>query len=380
MQTHIMRPASVLATARALSALGLAGNSTAGAGAAPAPAPTAAFPARASWKIVKTVLGNNSPSFSTVTATGPHSAWAFESTSSRPAAWRLSGSRWTGVPFSGNTGGVVSSAASTSPDDVWAVESNGVSGPDARQRVLSWNGTGWAVTAGSFPGSGGEVVPLSPHDAWFFDGLTPGGATWHYNGHHWSHVPSGNGLTNGSALSADNIWAISATDVAHWNGHAWSRTSVKGLLAGYPQEPALCDPSLIGLHVQSPDSIWAVGTGHRETVGGPVVVLHFNGHHWTRAALSDAARDPVFGQVIPDGSGGLWIPTLGFEGRTPSTMLHYSRGQLEFAALPATPGRVLCLNAVAAVPGTRRAIGAGVTYWGNPIGTHQSAVILAYTS
>ncbi|MFI5068837.1 MAG: hypothetical protein ACHP9Z_33330, partial [Streptosporangiales bacterium] len=57
----------------------------------------AATAAPASWKIVKTVLGNNSPSFDAVTATGPHSAWAFESTSSKPAAWRLSGSRWTQV-------------------------------------------------------------------------------------------------------------------------------------------------------------------------------------------------------------------------------------------------------------------------------------------
>jgi len=89
------------------------------------------------------------------------------------------------------------------------------------------------------------VVPLSTHDAWFFDGLTPGGATWHYNGYSWSRVRSGSGLTDGSALS--------------------------------------------------PDSIWAVGTGHRETIGGPVVVLHFDGHHWSRVALNDTARDPVPG-------------------------------------------------------------------------------------
>ena len=51
------------------------------------------------------------------------------------------------------------------------------------------------------------------------------------------------------------------------------------------------------------------------------------------------------------------------------------------ALMPATPGKVLYLNAMAAVPGTRRAIGAGVTYWGtNPVGAHQSAVILAYGS
>ncbi|MGD0608680.1 MAG: hypothetical protein ABSA53_34465 [Streptosporangiaceae bacterium] len=185
--------------------------------------PAAAFAgpaAPASWKIAKTVLGSNSPSFNAITAIGPHSAWAFESSSSKPVARRLSGSRWTQVRFPGKAGEIVTSAVSTSPDDVWAVESNGVSGNGARQRVLSWNGTGWAVTAGSFPDGLSDVVPLSLHDAWFFDGLTPGGATWHYNGHRWSRVPSGTGLTDGSALSPHSIWAISATEVAHWNGHA----------------------------------------------------------------------------------------------------------------------------------------------------------------
>ncbi len=190
-------------------------------------------------------------------------------------------------------------------------------------------------------------------------------------------MPGGHGLTYGSALSPDSIWAVSFTDVAHWNGHTWSRTSVKGLLAGCPREPDLCGPGLTGIYAQSPDSVWAIGTGHRETIGGPVVVLHFNGHHWSRVALNDTARDPVPGQVIPDGAGGLWIPTYGFEGRAPSMMLHYSGGHLGFAALPATQGGVLYVNAVAAVPGTRRAIGAGVTY-PTSASAHQTAVILAY--
>ena len=92
-------------------------------------------------------------------------------------------------------------------------------------------------------------------------------------------------------------------------------------------------------------------------------------------ALNDAARSPVLGQVIPDGRGGLWIPTDQFEGLEPARMLHYSGGHLRFAALPTTRGGVLYVNAVAAVPGTRRAIGAGGTY-----GAHPTAVMLAYGS
>jgi len=71
------------------------------------------------------------------------------------------------------------------------------------------------------------VVPLSLHDAWFFDGLTPGGATWHYNGHRWSRVRSGNALTQlrrgrGNRRSA----TIAATTSYHTGRHSKEKTSV----------------------------------------------------------------------------------------------------------------------------------------------------------
>ena len=147
---------------------------------------------------------------------------------------------------------------------------------------------------------------------------------------------------------------------------------------GCPREPDLCGPHLSGIYAQSPDSVWATGTGERETIGGPVAVLHFNGHHWTRVAVCDSCDDPV--SVIPDGTGGLWIPIRGFEFRA-SVMLHYARGHLTFAALPAVKGSVLHLAAAAAVPGTRRAITVGNTIpTTEPIGLHSNAVILAYGS
>jgi hypothetical protein len=62
-------------------------------------------------------------------------------------------------------------------------------------------------------------------------------------------------------------------------------------------------------------------------------------------------------------------------------MLHYSGGHLRPTPLLATVrGRLLDVQAVAAVPGVPRAIGVGETYWKNPIGAHQSAVILTYGS
>ena len=47
--------------------------------------------------------------------------------------------------------------------------------------------------------------------------------------------------------------------------------------------------ALIGVYEQSPTSVWAAGSGDRQDEGGPVVVLHYDGHAWSKAARSFAA-------------------------------------------------------------------------------------------
>ena len=330
-----------------------------------------AVTATASWKIVKTVRGKNFPHFTAVTATSRHGAWAFEATSSatailRPFAWRLHGSRWTRASFPGTPGEQVISAASTSPGDVWAVVNR-----SGRPQALALRRTGrsWAVT-GRFPHALSDVVALSRREAWVF-----GDGAWHFNGHRWAHPQSGHGLLDGSALSPDSIWASGLTVVAHWNGHTWSRTSVKGLL---PPKGQLNTPGLTSIYAQSSSSVWAVGTTGEESQGGPVVLLHFNGHRWHHVALADAGAG-FPGQVIPDGTGGLWIP-FGFIFKS-FKMLHYAGGQLQPVALPVPRGAVLQVAAAAAVPGRPQAIAVGGTWPAHgPIGGYTRAVILAYGS
>lgn len=324
---------------------------------------------RASWKIVKDLRGPDNPVFTAVTATSRHGAWAFESsaTTLKPSAWRLTGSRWTRASFPGRPGEEVTSATSTSAADVWAVSTN-----FTRGRVLRWNGRRWAVT-GSIPRALGDVVALSGRDAWVFSRFRHG--TWHYNGRRWQSVPSGHGLYAGSALSPSSVWAVGGTKVAHWNGHTWSRTSVARLL---PPPSRLNTPSLTSVYAQSRTSVWAIGTAGDETFGGPVALLHYNGKRWRRVALRQAQGSP--GPVIPDGSGGLWIPITFYTDNFTTAMLHYTNGHLRPVALPALPrGIVLRITDLAAVPGTRQAIGTGGTNRKNGvIGGYTGAVILAY--
>ena len=125
---------------------------------------------------------------------------------------------------------------------------------------------------------------------------------------------------------------------------------------------------------RSPRDVWAVGAGNCQDERGPFYLLHFNGARWRLVAQSASYGEPL--GVAPDGSGGLWIPTVaGFPGTF--AMLHYAGGVLRRAAMP-LPGSRLTVDAVAHAPHSAVTFGGGASYpAGNP-GLNRSAVILRY--
>jgi hypothetical protein len=332
---------------------------------------TAARAATASWHIVKQVSGGVFGGFTAVTAVGRTGGWAFDGFS-RPTAWQRSGSTWRQVTFPGQSGEQVVAAEATSATDVWAFTANGT-----RSRALRWNGRAWTVVKTFGQPVGGAVV-LSADDVWAFGqqpfGSGRGLAAWHYNGQTWSRPASGEGLEGGSGLSARDVWAFAGTDVAHWNGRTWSRTSVAPLL---PAKFRLNDPAVVGIDAQSPSSVYALGSGNAEDEGGPMVILHYDGRGWTRAAEGSwgIGTSPIQ-QVSSDGRGGLWIPMPGFDGRL-SYLLHYAGGHVTQAALPISAHEV-DVQDVALVPGTTELLGAGLSHAYNNPGVDVVAVILAY--
>ena len=343
--------AAVLVSAGVLAAGGV---STAG----QAAAAVAVRPAVGGWRIALSVAGHNAPYFSAVTATGPASGWAFEGFQSggtdRPVAWQLTGRGWHRAAFPGRPGELITGAAASSPDSVWAVSQN-FPGPS---RVLHWDGTSWSV-AHQFRRAADRVAVPGARDVWVFGfgfGAHSLGAR-HWNGHRWTTPPSGHGLVAGSGRAADDVWAVGGRVAAHWNGHRWSRTSLAALL---PKKAAGVHPRLAGIYEQSPSSVWAVGSGYREQGGGPVVVLHFDGHAWSRTAQGGAGNPR---QIVPDGSGGLWIavPTIdGIDGAT-GQIMHYAGGHLTAAPLPLSPENI-SVQSIANAPGTARSFAAGFTH------------------
>ena len=330
---RIISPARFLLTTAAVGAIVLA-MPAAGASAAPR--------ASASWHAMFQLPESGFPYFSAVTAASASSAWAFDSVGSKaPGAYQLSGANWLSRPFPAKSGDVVEAAASSSASNVWAFTFKG--------QVLRFNGSSWAaVKKFSKPIDSGVV--LSSTNVWVF-GAT---GTWHYNGHSWAHAGSGSGLVGGSALSASSIWACGGTSVAHWNGSTWTKTSVASLL---PKNTQLSHSRMVGIYAASASNVYAVGSGSRQDEGGPLVLLHYNGHAWSRVAENTSLGDPV--AVIPDGSGGLWIPVrTGFPGD--GSMEHYAHGKLGSAKLPFSPPHLLLFGA-AIGKGTTAAYAVGYT-------------------
>jgi hypothetical protein len=341
----------------------------AGAGSLVASPAGAATHSPATWKIAKSVTGSNFPQFTGITAASATSAWAFGDTSGgKPFAYELTGGSWQQKSFPGKANESVMSASSVSSSDVWAVTQNFVSNTS---RVLKFDGHSWSPVK-TFSSLEGNILALSSTNVWLFgstfDG--PAGLALHFNGHSWSTSAGSKGLAGASALSAKSIWAFGSTSVSHWSGSGWKSTSVAKLL---PKNNELCVSRLTGIAAISAKNVYVAATGGCQDVGGPFVLLHYNGSAWSRLALKSNLGAPD--AIISDGSGGAWLP-VGTGAPVSGSMEHYGNGKLTSVNLPFTPAHGV-LFAAAIGPNTTTAFAAGFTRK-SFTSTTSTAVILRY--
>jgi hypothetical protein len=331
----------LLAAAPAVASTAVA-SGTGPATAGPATTGPSTTSAASSWRVALKVTGQQRE-FTAITAITARNAWAFYSTDTDGAgAYQLSGSAWHKRSFPSGDGEVVSASASAAAN-VWAFTNT---------RALRFNGTSWSATTKTF----GEVssgLAVSKSDAWVFATATSSSTStsaWHYNGTSWTKVGSGAKLFGASALSPSSIWAYGGKDVAHWNGRVWNKTSVAKLL---PRNTEISISGLAGIYAASKHSVYALGSGGAETVGGPIVLLHYNGKTWRRIKVAKVQASPR--AIVPDGKGGLWIPDDEF---LYGGMEHYSHGKLTRVTLPYPKTRLLMMGAVH-LPGTTTTLAIG---------------------
>jgi hypothetical protein len=322
MKQKLFRVSMVLSTGGVVAAAMLSG----------AQAASAATPHVPSWHPVLSVPGGGVTE--AVVATGKTTGWDFLGNGS--AYQRTGATAWKKVAFPGHNG-YVNAAAASSPSNVWAAFRSTVGG----SQVDRWNGRKWSVVK-SFPGSVTSLSVLRPNDVWAFGGASGGEGVFHFNGRSWAKVSST--LQGGSAASDRNVWAYSGTQFAHYDGRKWTETNVAGL---FPTSPGSnVAPVVTGVLALAPDNVFAIGVGWGGHFGGPAVVLHFNGHRWSRAAAGPGVI--ASGETLAsDGKGGLWMTSDTHQNY--QVLLHYSAGQLVNANEP--------FMSVASIPHTAEALG-----------------------
>ena len=340
MMRRILGKSSVLLSISLASAAGLAVASAAWAATTPANAP--------SWHVLETVNGS-SQDFGAVVATGPASGWAFVDNASY-AYERTGVTTWKKVPYPGGNGVSFAAAAATSASDVWAFTN--IAGTRS-QAVDLVNGK-WTVRT-TLGGYVDAVSVLAANNVWVF-GST---ATYHYNGSTWAKVAGG--AAGGVALSASDYWLAGAsgptqTIVTHVKNGQKATFNLAGLLPANSKN-GLNDPQVAGVYAASDTNVYVIGNGRAQDAGGPVVILHYDGHAWKKLA-SYGVGNPF--DITPDGAGGLWMP-VGWAGG--GTILHYSRGAITATALP-SPGKFESThaNGVSRIPGTTQALAVTSTF------------------
>jgi hypothetical protein len=352
---NLIRPTAVLTVAVA-GVVAAAGALPAQAARVPAGRTAAAAPG---WRITRTFTTKNT-FLDDVVAFHNGTAWASgETPAQTPVLYHLTGTGWHAVALPGPTGSFVSNVNASSPTNVWATIANE---PD----VAHLTSHGWVLV--SFADGSDDVLmdglaTTSPRNVWVFtyDFTTKLPYAHHFNGSSWktTQLPAivdGNSLTElVSASSADNIWTLadkgSATVTMRYNGHKWQTFPLPASTV-----PAGQMVFVRQILAESASNVWiAVWTAKGE-VAGPVVLMHWNGHHWSKAAGKPPAG-VLSGPIAPDGRGGLW---LGAQSGTGSPFfLHYRAGVWTRFRSPTNSRGPLTLSALVLIPRTRSLFGVG---------------------
>jgi hypothetical protein len=283
-----------------------------------------------------------------VWAVGAYTAYYQGSLRNYTLAMHFDGQEWSIVPTPNPsptpdlTYCGLEAVAALGPNDVWAAGYKNDVGHGGvyvgtHMLVLHWDGASWEVVDTPLPPyyqsiwqqvSGDNIrniVASAPDDLWFFGDwveiLDPGlsyyrGLALHWDGSSMTITDTpqisgtpGTGLEAGSALAADDIWAVGGGSdgddadlsmILHWDGSSW--TQVPGPTPGYFSR--LYDVVALG-----PNDVWASGD-YFDGAYHPLF-LHWDGSSWTQHASAFGSR--AFAPLAPDrllslagGSVGLW--------------------------------------------------------------------------
>lgn len=281
----------------------------------PTPTPTP-LPCVAGWSVVPAMYWGM---LNDIVALSAGEAWAVGTMPTMDDAIRYgvsfslilhrSGAVWVRVdsPNADSGENVLHAVDAISSDDVWVL---GTSGPrpepsagmsPQRPVVLHWNGSGWSVVNITMLPQQAQlnaVKVIGPNDVWIVGTQSDANGTYtlamHWDGSHWSKVPTPNpsklrnNLQAITAISPNDIWAVGEhydpaletgpssppldrTFALHWDGRQWSQVPT-------PNVPDLGN-RLADVAALSANDVWAAGSTWGGDSNGPLA-MRWDGREW----------------------------------------------------------------------------------------------------
>jgi hypothetical protein len=193
--------------------------------------------------------------------------------------------------------------AAVAANDVWAVGSTSSNGHDYFTLVKHWDGTHWSVV----PSPGGAydtltgLAVVAPNDIWAVGWALFGAEILHWNGSAWSISPTGSVgdyayFWGVSAIATNDVWAFGAKSgiplADHWTGTTWNieRTPKVGGSGN----------SLYAGFALAPDDVWAVGQSLDSS--WRTLAMHWDGARWRTIKTPS----PGSGEYLSNNLNGVW--------------------------------------------------------------------------
>lgn len=268
-----------------------------------------------------------------VTAAAADDAWAVGMTDGTAAGGtgdhhnlvlHYDGHRWADRPVPAGLADLPMEPAllrSSAPENVWLF-----AGTEARR----FDGKAWRTVPAPYlrlpadapaaPWPSGIVrgaAVLGPDDVWAVAG---GSTARHWDGRSWHDVKLPATASTLATGPSGDLWAFGAHRVAEhktqpaamrWDGHAWRSLAVPEIHHTWPHTLSE-DAVIVQAAVRASDDAWAqvrhdvsrIGSDGEETPEFEVVMLHWDGHRWSRTTDVPCCGT---GPMAPDASGGVLL-------------------------------------------------------------------------
>jgi hypothetical protein len=273
-------------------------------------------------------------------------------------------SSWVRVRAEGITDGVLNDVSGVSADDAWAVGRSGNPGyVQAVTLIEHWDGRHWSIVPS--PNRGGDggrppnselhgVVAITHRDAWAVGDLLA-----HWDGSAWDSAPMPPGdtmtLYDVAAAGPSDVWAVGLQAgvvgqgvILHWDGRSWKVI---------PSPRFSRDAGLRGVSVVSGRDVWAVGGRDVDSRDHPLVE-HWDGTAWTVVrAQTPSTHDGSFEAVSFDAPDDGWA--VGHRDGFDTLVEHWNGTNWTIVRSPEDHHYTQLAGVAAASPGDVWAVGFG---------------------